>query len=62
MENKYKVYACDFEGNQVGASLFEAREVSNICSRWCLSYTKKNYTKTLLFNNLIYYSKFQPDG
>ena len=39
MENKYKIYSCDYEGNQVGASLFEAREKSNICARWCLSYT-----------------------
>lgn len=38
MENKYKIYSCDYEGNQVGASLFEAREKSNLFSRWCLSY------------------------
>jgi len=38
MENKYKLYTCDYEGNQVGASLFEAREKSNVCARWCLSY------------------------
>lgn len=39
MENKYKLYSCDYEGNQVGASLFEAREKSNVCARWCLSYS-----------------------
>lgn len=37
MENKYKLYSCDYEGNQLGASLFEAREKSNVCARWCLS-------------------------
>ena len=37
MENKYKIYSCDYEGNQVGASLFEAREKSNMCARFCLS-------------------------
>lgn len=39
MENKYKIYSCDQEGNKIGASLFEAREKSNILARWCLSYS-----------------------
>ncbi len=36
-ENKFKIYACDFDGENLGQALFEAREKSNICSRWCLT-------------------------
>lgn len=37
MENKYKIYSCDYEGNKIGASLFEAREKSNVMARFCLT-------------------------